>query len=163
MKLRLGSHKQVKAWDALSMRPTLERYLNTMAVWAIIKNNESVLLLKRSSKTSRAGQWCFPGGGIKDGESPREACLREVKEETNLELTGISELLEVNGSYYFICECNSLLDLKLKLNEVVEYSWIPPENVLNLGPIMEFKKVYKVLIKMGIDVKLNDEARVLLS
>ncbi len=62
----------------------------------------------------------FPGGGIEDGETPVEAMIREVKEESGLTVIpeSIRELgsvhrrsrterggLFVQDNYYFVCSC----------------------------------------------------------
>jgi ADP-ribose pyrophosphatase YjhB (NUDIX family) len=52
---------------------------------ALISTDEGLLLLKRNNKPVK-GEWWFPGGRIRKGESPEEALRREVKEETNLDL-----------------------------------------------------------------------------
>jgi ADP-ribose pyrophosphatase YjhB (NUDIX family) len=46
------------------------------------KNNE-ILLVKRAINPSK-GLWCLPGGFIERGESPEEAAVRELNEETQL-------------------------------------------------------------------------------
>lgn len=52
----------------------------------IIKENK-VLLLKRSRPSSDGlGEWELPGGGLEYGESPTKTLLREVKEETGLDI-----------------------------------------------------------------------------
>lgn len=57
------------------------------AVEAIIIVDNKVLLLKRSmTKKVAPGAWCVPSGGIDAGETPEEAIIREVKEETNLDV-----------------------------------------------------------------------------
>jgi 8-oxo-dGTP diphosphatase len=38
-----------------------------------------------------ADKWELPGGGIDHGEDPREALVREIKEELNLEVTYVSK------------------------------------------------------------------------
>ena len=48
----------------------------------IIKDNK-VLLVKRKYDPKK-GQWCLPGGFIELNETPENACLRELKEETGL-------------------------------------------------------------------------------
>jgi mutator protein MutT len=53
----------------------------------IIKHGDKVLLCKRSPKESLPNHWSIPGGGIENGESPGQAAIREVHEETNIELT----------------------------------------------------------------------------
>lgn len=43
---------------------------------------QKILLQKRSDN----GRWCFPGGAMDPGESAAEACEREIREETGLEV-----------------------------------------------------------------------------
>ena len=53
----------------------------------IRKNNDTseVLLVKRASKPNK-NKWCVPGGHIEDDEQPVEAAIREIKEETDINL-----------------------------------------------------------------------------
>ena len=49
---------------------------------------EAAIIVTRRTHTLRAhsGQWALPGGRLDEGESPREAALREMHEEINLRL-----------------------------------------------------------------------------
>ena len=60
---------------------------------------EKVLLTRRSDN----GRWCLPGGGMDPGESGEEACIREVSEETCLEVR-ITRLIGVYTSPHRILE-----------------------------------------------------------
>ena len=51
-------------------------------VSAIILTPEGILLQRRSDN----GFWGLPGGGVEPGESVTEAIVREVREETGLEI-----------------------------------------------------------------------------
>jgi 8-oxo-dGTP diphosphatase len=53
----------------------------------VVDNNKLLLLKQNKSKF-----WLLPGGHIEDGELPHKAVIREVKEETNLDI----ELLQVS-------------------------------------------------------------------
>jgi len=46
------------------------------------ESRERILLTQREDN----GRWCLPGGGMDPGESAAEACVREVLEETGLEV-----------------------------------------------------------------------------
>ncbi len=48
----------------------------------VVNGEGKVLLLKRAGKKLNAGKWEIPGGGLKYGETPRHAALRELWEET---------------------------------------------------------------------------------
>src|SRR5690606_24261579 len=85
-----------------SVRRCLQRYLaeegvplDVDALWTdprqrpsslcYIQSDGAILLLKRRREPF-AGYWTAPGGKIRPGEDPREAVVREIKEETALHL-----------------------------------------------------------------------------
>jgi ADP-ribose pyrophosphatase YjhB (NUDIX family) len=45
----------------------------------IIRNQGKNLIMIRSNSNSSLGKWAFPGGNIKDQETPYEAVKREIK------------------------------------------------------------------------------------
>jgi len=49
---------------------------------AIFDEQGRIFLTRRTDN----GQWCLPGGGMESGESVAEACEREVREETGLQV-----------------------------------------------------------------------------
>lgn len=55
----------------------------------LINNQKQILLGKCVLKDDREGLWCFPGGGIEQGENTYQAGIREVKEETNISVRPI--------------------------------------------------------------------------
>jgi ADP-ribose pyrophosphatase YjhB (NUDIX family) len=52
---------------------------------AVVLRDGEMLLIKRAVEPHK-GHWCPPGGVIDEGESPEEATVREVKEETGLDM-----------------------------------------------------------------------------
>ena len=83
-----SSMKRVKSERGLRNRcPScgFTQYKNPIpSVGAIAVKNGEVLLIQRGVEPAK-GAWVFPTGFINEGESPPEACLRELKEETGLE------------------------------------------------------------------------------
>jgi 8-oxo-dGTP diphosphatase len=71
---------------------------------AIIIENRRVLLVHRIK--SQRDYWVLPGGSIEGNESVEQACLREVKEETGLDIQILSRVLTMmnkgRGEIYFL-------------------------------------------------------------
>jgi len=67
------------------------------AAGAIIIEENKILLVKRAHPP-RIGDWCIPAGYMEWNEHPRDTAIREVKEETGLEvsLTGFFEVYSGN-------------------------------------------------------------------
>ena len=61
-------------------------------VAAIIRNDDKVLATQRGYGEFKDG-WEFPGGKIEDGETPRQALVREIREELDTVIE-VGELLE---------------------------------------------------------------------
>ena len=64
-----------------------------VGVGAVILSDGRVLLVKRGTEPAR-GHWSIPGGLIELGESLSEAIVREVREETGLDVEPV-ELIEI--------------------------------------------------------------------
>lgn len=63
------------------------------------ESHERILLTRRADN----GRWCLPGGRTEPGESVEETCIREIREETGLEVQ-IGKLIGVYSSPDFIVE-----------------------------------------------------------
>jgi 8-oxo-dGTP pyrophosphatase MutT (NUDIX family) len=50
----------------------------------VIDEQDAVLFIGRSATPERAARWFLPGGGIDPGETPLDAAVRELFEETGL-------------------------------------------------------------------------------
>lgn len=101
----------------------------------IIKDDE-VLLIKHNK-----GHWDFPKGHMEEGETEKQTAVREVKEETNIDVEIISEQ-KYRASYiieekqvekeviYFIAKPLSL-ELKPQETEVSIVEWVKIENAVD--------------------------------
>ncbi|MEC0264817.1 NUDIX hydrolase [Paenibacillus anseongense] len=99
-----------------------------MIAEAIIIQNNVVLMVKQYVERGDI-VWNFPGGGIKEGESPEQACIREVREETGFDIQLKGLLKERNKKYSFIGEVvggDLFLDTDNQDNlDIIEIAWIP--------------------------------------
>lgn len=58
-----------------------------LAVAVLIEQDGQLLLGRRSSRAKAPGKWSFPAGFVDRGEPVEIAAIREVREETGLEIT----------------------------------------------------------------------------
>jgi ADP-ribose pyrophosphatase YjhB (NUDIX family) len=56
----------------------------TLRAYAVIQQDDEVLLCRLGEQSADPGLWTLPGGGGEFGESPEETCHRELMEETGL-------------------------------------------------------------------------------
>ncbi|QIS17158.1 NUDIX domain-containing protein [Nocardia terpenica] len=64
-----------------------------LVVGAIIRFDGKVLLLRRPADDFMGGIWELPSGKVEPGEALDQALIREVKEETGLDVTRITDYL----------------------------------------------------------------------
>ncbi|RDU73276.1 RNA pyrophosphohydrolase [Helicobacter anseris] len=120
-----------------------------------------------AQRSDMKGVWQFPQGGIDDGESPREALFRELKEEIgtdNVEIlaecprwiaydfpkTVSKKMYPFDGQTqkYFLVRLKkeSDIDLKTKHPEFNAFKFVDYENIFNI--VNHFKKnVYKEVLE----------------
>lgn len=107
-----------------------------------------ILLIKRSDEDDHGGYWETPGGGVDEGETLAEACIREVKEESGCDITDVtffetvqmpdSETNEIFEVHLFSAKLKEGSKANLKENPDHQYfSWIDLDKIkeLTLKPI----------------------------
>ncbi|HEY3081523.1 MAG TPA: NUDIX domain-containing protein [Chloroflexota bacterium] len=96
----------------------------------VLRHDGQVLLTKREDFEV----WCLPGGGVDGGESLAQAAVREVREETGLEvrLTGLVGLYsrpDLN-SHLVVFAAEPLGGaLRLQPFETIEVGYFPPDGL----------------------------------
>jgi 8-oxo-dGTP diphosphatase len=75
--------------------PNNRRYPNrpVLGVGALIFNRDKILLVERGKEPLK-GYWSLPGGALETGETLEQGVMREVREETGLEVKPI-RMLEI--------------------------------------------------------------------
>jgi|SRR3989338_1057993 len=74
---------------------------------AVLVVKDGKYLLAERNKENYNGYWIIPGGGVNFGEPLQDAAIREIKEETNLDVEiikkiGYKEVINVPGNYHSI-------------------------------------------------------------
>ncbi|RPF53173.1 NUDIX hydrolase [Aquisalibacillus elongatus] len=117
-----------------------------------IKLNDEILMLNRQNPPNM-GHWNGVGGKIDSGETPKECVIREVKEETGIELyenqaiykgvtTWLSDGIRHGGMYVFLAELdkNPGLNTPVKMDEGIFdwkfVDWLLDEQNLGSGQLI---------------------------
>lgn len=99
-----------------------EEKLGEFADTILINDKNEILILKRAkNETDKfSGLWCLPGGHIDIEEQPQQAAIRELLEETNIDLQ----------YQHFSFKLYEILELGEKTIFYYKYKIIPEENQL---------------------------------
>lgn len=113
------------------------------SVGCIIENDGKIVLLMKGWGKSGIRRWSIPGGKLKQGENPEEALIREIREETGIELSNFEKVKVFNvrlllpdnrrDFVYHLFKANIGKDIKVKLSDEHEdYKWVTPEQALKM-------------------------------
>jgi A/G-specific adenine glycosylase len=65
----------------------------------VVARRGRVLITRRAESAMLGGLWEFPGGKIRAGESAADACRREIREETGLDVDVVERVTRVRHAY----------------------------------------------------------------
>lgn len=102
----------------------------------IVRHAGRVLITRRKLNGLLGGLWEFPGGKVKQGETPETTCAREILEETGLEIRVDTKLTRVRHAYthfkiemdVFYCTC---LGGEIRLDGPIDHAWVRPSDLEN--------------------------------
>jgi len=140
----LGELQDILEQNDLCLKPAPKRFEEAhtpvVTVGALIFNQEDKLLMVRTHKWSNL--WGIPGGKIKWGEPAEDALRREIKEETDLDITSVEFVLvqdcihskEFYRDAHFVllnytCRCTGQPIVQLN-DEAREFRWVKLDEAL---------------------------------
>lgn len=100
----------------------------------LVFKDGNFLITQRNPDGLLGGLWEIPGGKVKENETPQEACIRELFEETSLHIRVIEHIAQVKHAYthfkiimdVFRCE---YVAGEIRLDGPVDYRWIQMEHI----------------------------------
>lgn len=122
-------------------------------------NEKEIMLLYRSEQKD----WSFPKGHIEIGETRQEATIREIKEETGLDIKVLSELPDLSytlpsgdkAELSMFLATPLFADQKfIRENISDDLQWIPiseAENILSYQNLKDYLKIIYQKIKLPLE------------
>ncbi len=95
----------------------------------VVQKNGRVLITRRKMDGLLGGLWEFPGGKVEPKETAEQACIREIREETGIEISNLEFLTRVFHAYthfkiemdVFFCD---YVSGRVNLNGPIDYKWV---------------------------------------
>ncbi len=147
---------QLSAVIYLEPRPQFKPRVEISAVY--IEHNNNILLLHRQNNKFQGNKWGIPGGKVEKNETPLQAAIREVKEETGYDISKqpIEDVgtvyIEYSETDHFIYHMfrTQLSDnpeaVKINFKEHKGFTWVTPAEGLKMDLLQDedpcFRLVY---------------------
>ncbi|WP_397453667.1 NUDIX hydrolase [Pseudomonas sp. NA-150] len=114
----------------------------------ICRRDDRVLYVRRSKSS-----WVLPGGKIEAGETPAQAALRELCEETGLVAQGLVYLARFendNTVHYVFAAALRETDNPTPCNEIANCKWLPFKKVRNLNVTPAAKTIVRSFAREAV-------------
>lgn len=122
-------------------------------VIGILSRGEEYLMIRRSDGVAKPGCWCFPGGHVERGETPRQAVGRELYEELGIHVRPTQRLgsLRVLDSRHILVAWRVEHvdgDFRIAQKEIAEIRWVPGDQIRTIHPGLPSNE--RVLEMLGV-------------
>ena len=123
-------------WLQMLLSRIIRPLFQVFAAAVIIDEEKNILLVK--STYNRFHPWGMPGGSLEYGEQPEEAVMREVWEETHLNIC-VEKLLLINSwlpdrvGMYYLCRVTG--GTFSPSDEVSEFAYFSLDNLPDVRPL----------------------------
>ena len=105
---------------------------------AVVLDDDMVLLGRSTAEDDRNNMWCFPGGGIKENESPETGATRECGEETGVKASAVDDAFTIPNMKHVAFVLCQRTGGKIKPNhEFSEMKFVKVLDAMNMEDLFE--------------------------
>ena len=134
----------------------------------LIRKDGKVLIQKRDWKRGIAypGRWAIPGGGKEENESPEQAVIREIKEETGVEISfkSLQKIMDFPYSYkgvqyinrFFLCRIGDIQVYSLE----GRMHWVTIQKAKNINLVYKENEIIIPLVEEMLRSSLRKHKKI---
>jgi 8-oxo-dGTP diphosphatase len=121
---------------------------------AIVVREGRMLVIRRSRHVIAPLAYCFPGGGIEEGETEEAAVVREVHEEVGVQIHVLRRLWECVTPWkvhlaWWLADMDHAHAMEINPREVESIHWFTPREMAALPDLLESNREFLDLIEKG--------------
>ncbi len=134
-------------------------------VVAVVVREGRMLVIRRAQAVVAPLVYCFPGGGIEDGETEEEALVREFREEVGLALRPVRRLWQCVTAWkvelaWWLAEIEPDAVPVANPREVESIHWFTAAEMARLPDLLESNRQFLELLARGtLSLERRQEAR----
>ncbi len=121
-------------------------------VIGVISRGPTYLMIRRAPGITRGGCWCFPGGHVEPGETPRQAVQRELAEELGIEVLPTERVGSVRVDTSYVLAVWRVRhtggEFRIAESEIAESRWLTPQQIWEIRPVLRSNN--RVLEMLGV-------------
>jgi 8-oxo-dGTP diphosphatase len=126
---------------------------------AVVLRGGRMLVIRRARSVVAPLVYCFPGGGIEDGESEEQALVREFREEVGVVIRPVRRLWRCVTSWkvelaWWLGELDPDAVPAANPREVESVHWFTPEEMAALPELLESNREFLELLARG-EIRLD--------
>ena len=120
----------------------------------MIRREEMFLVIKRASHIRAPNQFCFPGGGIEEGESVEDALIRELWEELNVGVQPVREVWRSRSAWgvdihWVLAELHLNAEIEPNPDEVANFHWMDQQTIMSKELLLPSNRDFFVELNLG--------------
>jgi|SRR3972149_3295699 len=126
---------------------------------AIVIRNGRMLVIRRSPNVVAPLVYCFPGGGIENGETDQEALIREFNEEVGVTIQPVRKLWQCTTAWkvqlsWWLAQIDPQAVPVANSREVESIHWLTPAEMAALPDLLDSNRQFLDLVLKG-EIKLE--------
>ena len=121
---------------------------------AVVVRDGRMLVIRRARSVVAPLVYCFPGGGIEDGESEEDALVRELREEIGVTVRPVRRLWQCVTAWkvhlaWWLAAMDSDAVPTPNPDEVDSIHWFTPAEMAQLPDLLESNREFLDQVKRG--------------